>query len=76
MPFDIWCEGCKIHVARGVRFNARKKQIGTYFTTKIWNFRMKCHLCDNWFEIETDPKVLMPKSVHIGTEMDRIALMW
>jgi len=39
-----------------VRYNAEKKQVGKYFSTKIWNFRMKCHLCDNYIEIQTDPK--------------------
>ncbi|RUS33645.1 hypothetical protein BC938DRAFT_470719 [Jimgerdemannia flammicorona] len=40
----------------GVRFNAEKKKIGMYHSTSIWQFRMKCHLCDNWIEIHTDPK--------------------
>lgn len=26
-----------------------------YYTTPIYQFRMKCHLCDNHFEIKTDP---------------------
>ncbi|KAF9439261.1 hypothetical protein BGZ76_007462 [Entomortierella beljakovae] len=40
----------------GVRFNAEKKKIGNYYSTPILSFRMKCHLCSNWFEIQTDPK--------------------
>ncbi|KAF9196762.1 hypothetical protein BGZ50_007007 [Haplosporangium sp. Z 11] len=40
----------------GVRYNAEKKKIGNYYSTPILSFRMKCHLCDNWFEIQTDPK--------------------
>ena len=56
MPFDVWCSGCGEHVGKGVRYNAEKKAVGKYFSSKIWNFRMKCHLCDNYFEIETDPK--------------------
>lgn len=56
MPFNIWCGGCNAHIAKGVRFNAQKKQAGTYHSSKIWSFRMKCHLCDNWFEIQTDPQ--------------------
>ena len=42
----------------GVRYNAEKKKVGNYYTTPIYKFRMKCHLCDNYIEIETDPKVL------------------
>ena len=57
MPFNIWCGGCNAHIAMGVRFNAQKKQVGDYFTTPIFSFRMKCPQCPNWFEIQTDPKV-------------------
>ena len=32
-----------------------------YYTTPILSFRMKCHLCDNWFVIQTDPKVRVPR---------------
>ncbi|CAG8551066.1 12284_t:CDS:2 [Ambispora leptoticha] len=39
-----------------VRYNAEKKKVGNYYSTPIWSFRMKCHLCDNWIEIQTDPK--------------------
>lgn len=27
-----------------------------YYTTPIYSFRCKCHLCGNWFEIRTDPQ--------------------
>ena len=43
----------------GVRYNAEKSQVGKYYSTPIFKFRMKCHLCDNYFEIETDPKVII-----------------
>ncbi|CAG8662995.1 11699_t:CDS:2, partial [Acaulospora morrowiae] len=56
LPFNIWCEGCGNHVGKGVRYNAEKKKIGNYYSTPIFSFRMKCHLCDNWIEIHTDPK--------------------
>ncbi|TPX45395.1 hypothetical protein SeMB42_g01704 [Synchytrium endobioticum] len=56
MPFNIWCDGCENHIGMGVRYNAEKKKAGMYYTTPIWSFRMKCHLCDNWMEIHTDPK--------------------
>eukprot|EP01137_Pigoraptor_chileana_P032872 Opistho-2@22966 len=56
LPFNIWCDGCGNHIGMGVRYNAEKKKAGMYLTTPIWSFRMKCHLCDNWFEIQTDPK--------------------
>lgn len=40
----------------GVRYNAEKKKVGAYLSTPIHEFRMKCHLCDQYFEIRTDPK--------------------
>lgn len=40
----------------GVRYNAEKKKVGSYYSTPIYSFRCKCHLCDGWFEIQTDPK--------------------
>lgn len=57
MPFNIWCGTCGAHIGKGVRYNAQKKQVGMYFTTKIWEFGMKCHLCDGLIVIRTDPKV-------------------
>lgn len=58
MPFNIWCEGCNNHVGMGVRYNAQKTRTGSYYSTTIYKFRMKCHLCDNHYEIETDPQNL------------------
>lgn len=56
MPFNIWCGTCNEHIAKGRRFNAEKKQNGSYFSTKIWSFKMKCYNCSSYFVIETDPK--------------------
>lgn len=56
LPFNIWCGTCNNHVGMGVRYNAEKKKIGNYYSTPIFSFRCKCHLCDGYFEIETDPK--------------------
>lgn len=39
------------------RYNAEKKKIGMYYSTPVYQFRMKCHLCNNHFEIKTDPGV-------------------
>lgn len=53
MPIHSWravvvcrCEGCGAHIGKGVRYNAEKKTVGQYFSTKILQFSMKCHLCD------------------------------
>ncbi|KII84440.1 hypothetical protein PLICRDRAFT_701980 [Plicaturopsis crispa FD-325 SS-3] len=56
LPFNIWCGTCNNHIGMGVRYNAEKKKIGSYYSTPIFSFRCKCHLCDGWFEIQTDPK--------------------
>eukprot|EP00163_Fabomonas_tropica_P012380 TRINITY_DN23656_c0_g1_i1.p1 TRINITY_DN23656_c0_g1~~TRINITY_DN23656_c0_g1_i1.p1 ORF type:complete len:315 (+),score=45.30 TRINITY_DN23656_c0_g1_i1:128-1072(+) len=54
-PWNMWCLGCDEHIGKGVRYNAQKKKAGKYHTTTIWSFRMKCHLCPQWFEIQNDP---------------------
>jgi len=59
LPYDGIClnKVCGAHVGRGTRFNAKKSQTGSYFTTKIWQFDMKCRICSNQgFVIRTDPK--------------------
>lgn len=55
MPYNIWCEGCKNHIGMGVRYNAEKSKIGMYYSTPVYQFRMKCHLCDNYIVMKTDP---------------------
>lgn len=56
MPYNVWCDSCETHIGKGVRFNAEKKQAGSYFSTKIWSFRMKCPTCKAWMEVQTDPE--------------------
>lgn len=43
-------------IAKGVRFNAEKKQVGNYYSTKIWSFTMKSACCRHEIVIQTDPK--------------------
>ncbi|KAI9482097.1 CWC16 protein [Coemansia mojavensis] len=56
LPFSIWCGGCNSMLATGLRFNAEKKKVDSYYSTPIWSFRMKCCECGHWFEIRTNPK--------------------
>nr|GEW39573.1 hypothetical protein [Tanacetum cinerariifolium] len=56
MPYNIWCGGCSSMIAKGVRFNAEKKQVGNYYSTKIWSFSMKAACCQQLIVIQTDPK--------------------
>uniref|UniRef100_T1ITA7 Uncharacterized protein n=1 Tax=Strigamia maritima TaxID=126957 RepID=T1ITA7_STRMM len=58
MPYNIWCDGCGNHIGMGVRYNAEKRKVGMYYSTPIYQFRMKCHLCDSHFEMKTDPQNL------------------
>lgn len=58
IPYDGFClrKSCGCHVAKGTRYNAQKEQVGTYFSSKIWEFRMTCRECSNPFAIRTNPK--------------------
>ena len=56
MPFNVWCGGCNHLIGKGVRFNAEKKQIGSYYSTKIWSFTMRAPCCSQKIEVQTDPK--------------------
>lgn len=42
----------------GVRYNAEKSKTGNYYSTATHKFRFKCHLCENYIEMETDPQNL------------------
>lgn len=63
MPYNIWCEGCNNHIGMGVRYNAEKKKVDMYYTTPVYEFKMKCHLCDNHFVMKTDPAVSLSWTV-------------
>ncbi|CAI5724876.1 unnamed protein product [Peronospora effusa] len=56
MPFHVWCTHCEEHIGRGVRFNARKKKVGQYFSSTVWEFRISCANCSGELVIRTDPK--------------------
>ena len=55
MPFNAWCDTCQTHLPRGARFNAEQRNVGNYFSTKIYSFTMRCPCCGCTFVIETDP---------------------
>lgn len=56
MPFKVWCLGCSSIVAKGVRFNADKKCIGYFHSSKILEFSMTCYWCPQRFVIKADPE--------------------
>lgn len=56
MMFNVRCQGCNNSIGKGVRFNARKRHVDTYLSTKIYEFSMTCHLCSHPFVVRTDPK--------------------
>lgn len=43
-------------IAKGVRFNAVQRYVGDYFSTKIWEFYMKCPHCPMRIASRTDPE--------------------
>lgn len=55
MPYNVWCDGCQNHIGMGVRYNAEKKKVGAYYSTPIYRFRMRCHLCAHPIELQSDP---------------------
>lgn len=57
MPFKIWCSGCSPEsvIDQGSRFNATKRQIGKFFTTPRYEFKMKHADCGKTISIQTDP---------------------
>ena len=55
LPHDGKCIACAEYYGKGTRFNAEKKAAGMYFTTKIWEFRMKCKTCAETLVVRTDP---------------------
>ena len=55
-PFHVRCKGCGNMVAKGVRFNAHQRYVADYFSTKIWEFYMKCPHCPMRFTCRTDPE--------------------
>ncbi|RTE76082.1 hypothetical protein BHE90_009458 [Fusarium euwallaceae] len=58
MPFPIWCTSCPkpTIIGQGVRFNAAKSRVGSYFSTPIWSFRFRHADCSGEIEMRTDPK--------------------
>jgi len=58
-PYDGFCQNpdCGAHVGKGTRFNAHKSHVDDYFTTKIYEFQMKCRICaKETFYIRTNPQ--------------------
>ena len=85
MPYDVRCAGCGCRIGKGVRYDAEKKAVGKYLSTKIWSFRMLCKAeeegnarCDqrrnpHFIEIHTDPKnaeyVIVEGAQRVGETM-------
>lgn len=55
MPMAVWCEGCRVLIPKGTRFNADKRQTDWYHTTPVYSFTLKCSSCPNMFVISSDP---------------------
>jgi len=56
VPFHVRCTKCQNMIGKGVRFNAEKKCVGKFHTTRIWEFKMNCHMCANKIVVQTDPE--------------------
>lgn len=57
IPFNGFCHNCEHYISKGTRYNATKKQMRSYCTNKIYEFRMRCKICTiSEFVIRTNPK--------------------
>ena len=56
MMFNVRCLKCLNSIGKGVRFNAVKRVVGQYLSTKVYEFSMTCHLCSNALKVRTDPE--------------------
>ena len=56
LPFNCFCNGCGRNLGQGLRFNADKKQVGSYHSTKIWEFSMCVPCCGTRLVLRTDPQ--------------------
>ncbi|TID12918.1 hypothetical protein E2P81_ATG09886 [Venturia nashicola] len=72
MPFKIWCSGCypESIIDQGSRFNATKKPTGKFFTTPIYEFKLKHADCGKTIVITTDPLNQTYKIVSGGRRQD------
>lgn len=57
LPLTGTCAGCGHFILRGTRYNAEKTKAGMYFTSTIWEFKIKCrNCCKQVFILRTNPK--------------------
>ncbi|KAL0227811.1 hypothetical protein RCL1_003954 [Eukaryota sp. TZLM3-RCL] len=60
LPYAVYCNGNTSFprhlIARGVRFNAKKSQNGSYYSTPIFSFEFSCVECGNVLVIQTNPQ--------------------
>ncbi|EMD49217.1 C-cdc13, putative [Entamoeba histolytica KU27] len=56
LPFGIWCDGCKNLIGKGTRFNAIKRQVGMYYSSKVFEFEINCKDCHSVITLQSDPK--------------------
>ena len=56
LPFNCFCSGCGRNLGQGLRFNADKKQVGSYHSTKVWEFSMCVPCCGTRLVLRTDPQ--------------------
>eukprot|EP00397_Hematodinium_sp_SG-2012_P027258 GEMP01028630.1.p1 GENE.GEMP01028630.1~~GEMP01028630.1.p1 ORF type:complete len:294 (+),score=60.55 GEMP01028630.1:162-1043(+) len=62
IPFKVQCLNCENFIGIGTRFDADKKCVGEYHSTKIWEFSFKCgHI--------VNPEVSRDRSVHCNNDL-------
>ena len=56
MPFKCVCTTCGAVVGKGTRFNARKAAAGSFYTSKLYTFAMKCYTCKSEMVLRNNPE--------------------
>ena len=58
MPFHARCKNCKIMIAKGERFSARKKKVGKDYKSDVYEFSFKCRCCKEFIVMKSNPSII------------------
>ena len=56
LPFKCVCTSCNKPIGKGTRFNAKKEDAGSFYSSKIYKFTFKCYECKGVMVLRTNPE--------------------